>query len=357
MQILTLLLQNFTTLCLSIGLGIIIIVNNNFDKKTNISFAIFILIVIWLVAVNITDQCCSMLPKPHILRYISSSLGYVLRPASVAIMINILLRRNKTNFTLWIPIICFAIISFTSGFTHLMFWFNEANYFMRGPLSYITHIGSIAYMIMLLWLVIKKHKYITSGEIFAVVFSLFICVVATVLETIYSNYLFLITGAMAVSCTLYYVIIYAETYKVDQLTGLLNRRSLYLNAERMKENQFSVISVDLNCLKDINDLQGHSAGDNALKYLSDVLKVNGGKKYCTYRVGGDEFIILGKELKYEAINKFIDEVRKDLKKENLMASFGYALFKPGDNFDDVCKLSDERMYNDKKRYKHRTTLN
>lgn len=357
MQIPKMLLENFTTICLATGLGIIIITNKNFDKKTNMSFATFTLIILGLIAVGIADQLCALSSNPSILRYITSSLGYVLRPAAVAILANILLRRRKTSFALWIPIIFIAVIAFTSSFTHLMFWFDERNYFIRGPLAYISHIGSFIYIFILLILTFKKHRNITSGEIFAVLFSSFICIVATVLETILSNYSFLLTGAMAVSCVLYYTVLYAETFKVDQLTGLLNRRSLYLNVNRMKNKQFSVISVDLNCLKDINDSQGHSAGDNALKCLANILVANGENVYRPYRVGGDEFIILGKELKEEAIIRFLDDVRRDLSKENLMASFGYALFNSGDNFDNISNKADAQMYTDKKRYKNRASSN
>lgn len=168
MKISTMLLENFTTICLLIGLGIIIIINKNFDKKTNGSFAIFILITFILIAIGIIDRFCSLEPRPVALRYVSSSFGYVLRPAAVAILINILLRRGKTNFALWVPIIFIAIISFTSPFTHIMFWFNEQNFFIRGPLSFISHIGSLIYILIFLFLTFKKHKYITVGEIFAV---------------------------------------------------------------------------------------------------------------------------------------------------------------------------------------------
>lgn len=119
------------------------------------------------------------------------------------------------------------------------------------------------------------------------------------------------------------------------------------------EKQFIIISVDLNCLKEINDSQGHNAGDNALKRLADILVSNSGKNYCPYRIGGNEFIILGKDLEDEKITKFINTLREDLKKVNLMASFGYSLFKSGDNFDEVCQKADAQMYKDKKRYRHR----
>jgi diguanylate cyclase (GGDEF)-like protein len=354
MQITGMLLGNFPTICLSIGLGIIIITNKRFDKKTNTSFGIFVLIILGLVAASIADLVCSLDPVPSVLRYIASAAGYVLRPASIAILISILLRRKKTGYVLWIPIVLTAVIAFTSPFTHLMFWFSSENYFMRGPLGYISHIESFIYIFILVFLTIKKQKYIASSEVFTVLFSSFICIIAALLETKLSDYHFLITGAMAVSCALYYIVLYAETFNVDELTGLLNRKTLYLNVNSSKNKEYSIISADLNNLKDINDSKGHSAGDGALKYLADTLIANSGKNFCPYRTGGDEFIILGKELNIEETELFIKNVKTDLEKEGYMASFGYALYHTGDNFDAICIQADEKMYADKKRYKHRT---
>lgn len=170
-----------------------------------------------------------------ILRYITSAAGYTLCPAAVVVIIDILLRRRKSAVILWIPVVLIGIIAFTSYYTHL---------------------------IMLVILTVRMHRYITSGEIFTIVYIAAICVAATVLESRLSGYKFLLTGAMATSCALYYVILYIETYRRDPLTGLMNRKSFYLDAGRYRNRNIAVISIDLNGLKEINDTKGHSAGDN-----------------------------------------------------------------------------------------------
>lgn len=356
MQISKMLLDNFTTIALVVGLGIIIMANKNFDKRINSLFAVFVLIILMLVVSGMIDYLNSFEHGVRWVRYLAASFGYTLRPAAVVLLITILQRRRKTCLALWIPIGCIAVIAFTSWFTHLMFWFTERNVFMRGPLSFISHLCSLLYVVVLLALTLMRHRYLTSGEIFAVIFSLIVSVVATLLETILSDNLFLITGAMAVSCVLYYIILYAETFKVDQLTGLLNRRSLYQFVSSNKNRRLSVISLDLNSLKKINDSEGHRAGDDALKRLATVLVDKSGPDYCAYRVGGDEFIIIGKEIHEEEIKLFIDELRGGLKKEKLSASFGYAVLNSGDSFDEICNKADEQMYEDKRRYKARPAV-
>lgn len=354
-DIFELLLMNFTTVCLIIGLGIITTTNKSLDKRTNSSFKLFISIVLALVIADSVDFYLSMMTEPSNLRHIAAAVGYTLRPASLAILIDIMLRRKKTGTILWIPIVIVGVLAFTSNLTHVMFWFDEVNFFRRGPLGYLSHIISGLYLVLLVFLTLKMQRNISSAEIFILIYSAVICVIATVLESVLSDCKFLLTGAMASSCTLYYTVLYVESYQRDPLTGLMNRRSFYLHAKGMRNRSVAVISIDLNSLKEINDSFGHSAGDKALQDLGDTMLAKSGKKFLSYRVGGDEFMALGKGQTAESVNAYINSMRAALEANNLMASFGYAFYKPGDDFDNVCNQADAHMYDDKKRYKHRVS--
>ncbi len=290
------------------------------------------------------------------MRHITSSLGYTLRPASLAIILGILLRHKKSGIILWIPVILVGVISFTSYFTHLSFWFGPQNQFMRGPLCYLPHFVSCLYLLVLVILTIKMHRYISSGEVFSVLYINIICVVATILESILSGYKFLLTGAMIISCALYYVVLYIETFKRDPLTGLLNRRSFYVDARKMRNKTIAIISIDLNSLKEINDSNGHRAGDEALQIMGNAMLVKSGRRFSAYRVGGDEFMALGKDQTPTSVEAFVQEMRSVLQEKHLMASFGYSICSIGDNFDEICNQADAHMYHDKKRYKHRDCL-
>lgn len=353
-EIIGLLLSNFTTLCLSIGLFIIVLTNKTLEEKTNRCFAVYAILIFVSLAADITDYYLTGFTEPSFLRYITSSLNYTLRPAMVALFVGVLLRRKKSGIILWIPVILVSILSFTSYFTHLMFWFNNMNNFMRGPLGYASHIISGAYLLALIILTITMHRYITSGEIFVVMYISVICVFAATLESVMSKYKFLLTGAMMVSCALYYIVLYIETYKRDPLTGLMNRKCFYLDSQRIRGKSAALISIDLNGLKSINDSRGHSAGDKALQTLGSAMLVKSGKKFRVYRVGGDEFAAVGKGQTADAAAAYIDDMRSFLTENGIMAAFGCAMLSPGDSFDDICNYADSLMYEDKKKYKHRT---
>lgn len=153
----------------------------------------------------------------------------------------------------------------------------------------------------------------------------------------------------------------------DALTGLPNR--LVLNDRltqeiaraRRDESQFAVIFIDLDRFKNVNDSLGHSAGDELLAKVSQLLVDAVRETDLVVRLGGDEFVIVITGL-HSHINPMLlvssiaEKILKALKQTMLIgghqmsftASLGIAVF-PGDadNFQDLLKNADAAMYHAK----------
>jgi sensory box/ggdef family protein len=152
--------------------------------------------------------------------------------------------------------------------------------------------------------------------------------------------------------------IYEKIASIDSLTSLKNRYSFEndMNFLRKNPTKITIISVDLNNLKEINDNLGHSYGDLAIKTIGTFLKEN--IAYSdVYRVGGDEFIIITKQdFSYKDVDMLkkqnieIDTAEGKIK---LDYAIGYDVFDPSSmmDIDDVLKSSDKKMYENKKLYK------
>lgn len=106
-----------------------------------------------------------------------------------------------------------------------------------------------------------------------------------------------------------------EIAVIDQLTGLFNRRKLdeLLQAERDRyirySKVFSVILLDVDDFKKVNDTMGHAAGDDVLRDLSKILKENIRKVDALGRWGGEEFMIICPETDTQAAKMLAEKLR------------------------------------------------
>ncbi|WMJ80539.1 GGDEF domain-containing protein [Clostridium sp. MB40-C1] len=140
----------------------------------------------------------------------------------------------------------------------------------------------------------------------------------------------------------------------DPMTGVFNRKGMEkVYKVFFEENSpFCLVICDLDKMKEINDEYGHLEGDKYIvgtsKIILDIIK---GKGYVG-RIGGDEFVII---LEYEDIQQIQEiiftikqSVHEILHEKNTGISLGYSLFpNDGDTLEDLIKVADERMYNDK----------
>jgi diguanylate cyclase (GGDEF)-like protein len=147
----------------------------------------------------------------------------------------------------------------------------------------------------------------------------------------------------------------------DLLTGLANRRRVERQMEqRINDGRgFSLIYVDLNGFKKINDDWGHMAGDDLLKQFANELRNAFRPKDLVARWGGDEFVALvdGESSEAKSRSETIDKwVNGDYtlatsggsRKVKVSAATGHATWKPGETVVQVLQRADADMYKNKR---------
>ncbi|MDX1519861.1 MAG: GGDEF domain-containing protein, partial [Gammaproteobacteria bacterium] len=147
-----------------------------------------------------------------------------------------------------------------------------------------------------------------------------------------------------------------EKYKsqLDVLTGVYNRRGwnrfLKIEDERcLRYNSTaSIVILDLDGLKEVNDTQGHQAGDDLLKKTAACLgkAVRSCDVIC--RIGGDEFAVLVVESSEEETRQLVNRIREKLNASNISAAIGWSTSAPEVTLKDVMKVADLRMYEEKR---------
>lgn len=158
---------------------------------------------------------------------------------------------------------------------------------------------------------------------------------------------------------------------LDDLTGLYNRRGfLALAQQQVRLTQrtghgFTLVFVDLDDMKKINDTFGHKAGDEALRTVAEILKKSFRESDIIARLGGDEFTILALEDYESPASRAVtarlwenleDYKRQDARPFDLSLSVGVVHFDPESDgsLEELIAQADKAMYEDKqsKRRKH-----
>ena len=151
-----------------------------------------------------------------------------------------------------------------------------------------------------------------------------------------------------------------EVSITDQLTKLYNRRRienvLQANYQRAKEDNtlFSIILLDLDHFKQVNDNFGHQIGDEVLVSISKLLENNSRDSDICGRWGGEEFIIICPNITLKACIELAERIRKLTAEydfspvEKLTASFGVAVYEEGRDISDLISTADKSMYKAKK---------
>jgi diguanylate cyclase (GGDEF)-like protein len=162
-----------------------------------------------------------------------------------------------------------------------------------------------------------------------------------------------------------------EVYKLaalDELTGLYNRRS---GEQRLSEEisralrhsrPLTVLLIDIDGLKQINDQLGHPAGDLMLKCFSERLQRAIRGSDLAVRMGGDEFMVLLPECRADEVRHVlsrVDGIEFEYDGNQIACHFsrGWTDYKPGETSTELMKRADEALYANKRTGKrHREVM-
>jgi diguanylate cyclase (GGDEF)-like protein len=155
---------------------------------------------------------------------------------------------------------------------------------------------------------------------------------------------------------------------LDPLTGLYNRRcgEQRLSAEISRSQRYghplTVMMLDLNRLKHINDTFGHAAGDELIKCFAGRINKAIRGSDLAIRQGGDEFVLLLPECKPEEVRHVLGRLsgmKLQLGGQTIPVAFsvGWANYVPGESPEELLQRADDAMYVNKRAAKNQDELN
>lgn len=158
----------------------------------------------------------------------------------------------------------------------------------------------------------------------------------------------MVSDAICMIVSVYYFYCVMRTYKRDGLTGLLVRHNLNYEMEDLFQKTYDIVLIDVDNFKLINDKYGHDKGDEVLVTIVETVENHLLKGCRMYRFGGDEFVIISRNVPTEELRNALEEVNQELAAEDLRISFGIVRHEPGVDSAVSLTRADKAMYENKR---------
>lgn len=288
---------------------------------------------------------------------IANALGFSLSPM-IAFVLAIVFDDDLQHkvFFVSLPACINGVFSITSIWTGWIFRVSSDNRYSRGPLFFIY---IIVYLTGLLLLACSNHKqslrwHRTEHIFFNLLFLIIIAGTATqvFLPTLHSTW-----HCITITLVLYYLYQCELQFKYDIVTTLFNRNSFETDTESLVQVcRASIIMLDIDNFKCINDRFGHNVGDLALKNVATLIKSSFQEIGPCYRIGGDEFCVIAKTASsteiYRCIRLFLSSLNDARKTDSMIPSVSYGccycdVMHPL-KLTEAIECADRQMYD----YKH-----
>ncbi len=147
----------------------------------------------------------------------------------------------------------------------------------------------------------------------------------------------------------------------DKLTGLYNRKFIDVLLDKIQVSSLEtyLLLADLNGFKKINDTYGHQMGDQVLIDVAQIIQKHLQSDCYALRWGGEEFIIVCMNQTIDFVNDYVVRLKKDIEaihyesypQLNISIAVGISKHDPNKTIDITIQMADQRMYEDKTKYK------
>ncbi|HYE11158.1 MAG TPA: diguanylate cyclase [Patescibacteria group bacterium] len=145
----------------------------------------------------------------------------------------------------------------------------------------------------------------------------------------------------------------------DIMSGLYNRNMWeYLLSIGYRDLSYTfdtLVIVDIDNLKEVNDAEGHSSGDRCIRAVAESIKDSIREKDIAFRYGGDEFVIMLYDFKGADMNEFINRLRMKIIKRSdnsvVSISIGVSYFEKYEELGMAFQLADKNLYAEKEKKK------
>lgn len=343
--------RHFITVFLIILFGIRLGSQRSSRDKELRYFWVTLISCLLLVFQDMLETACSQNPDLRFWRTLLSILGYVLRStATVGLVLVACKPEYRNKWMWWIPCGINLLVCCTAFFTDIAFGFDADYAFYRGPLGYVSFAVPIFYLFVILFMTFRNYvdSRKRSDRLFLIICAL-LCLLSSLLDATRGGVR--LHEAIMISSIFFYIFLRSYDVRRDALTSVRSRQTLYDDcAGTMQKDFCAAASLDMNGLKELNNHDGYHAGDAALQKIGAYLRDVSGQNVRTYRIGGDEFVILFFNKDEEMVRSMLEKIRDDVAAMGYSIAYGYAMRDEKESPESMIRRADLKMFEQKAQY-------
>ncbi|MZQ97515.1 MAG: diguanylate cyclase [Acidaminobacter sp.] len=349
-------------------------VSTGMSTKTNLIFSRLTALVLILTLSEIISFAVDLRPGDMMptLNYLSNLMLFLLAPFAISLWAeyveHYLLRDvpdlKARRLIRAVPILVIFVLVLINPVSGYLFKILPGNVYERGPL-FVHQILLNAVIVAQAYMTLYRNRRSldTAKLISLAAFPLLPMVGVLIQLTFYGTTM--IWSNMTLALLLIFLNVQKSLLLVDSLTGIDNRRSVDNLIDSMSERRRDVLyggmMLDLDNLKEINDVYGHATGDLAIKRAAEIIKGSLRKGDFVARYAGDEFFVVIEVAESQALTRAVERIQKafyDYNRDSAEAweinvSIGYDTFRyeSAESVDQAMRRIDDLMYQEKKRRK------
>jgi diguanylate cyclase (GGDEF)-like protein len=269
---------------------------------------------------------------------------------------------DHKKLALLIPLAVNTILVLLTPLYNLAFYIDQHNVYHRGPLFFIPVIISYFYLLCGFILVYKNNDRISRIEFLPLLLFGVLPAVGGFIQAVFYGFL-LIWSSITFSLIILYLYLQQQMIHIDYLTGAWTRERFYNylvdRIDQKKPRNFSIVFIDLDNFKKVNDAYGHAEGDRVLIDFVYLIKKTLKDEDFITRYGGDEFVLFLNMDSEQEVEELMGRASEALDAYNrhvedgyeLAFSYGYELY----NFDEPMTADEYIMHVDKLMYQKKNS--
>jgi diguanylate cyclase (GGDEF)-like protein len=284
-----------------------------------------------------------------------------------AVFIDYFAYKNPVRSKKIIVILCvFLALNLASVLLNLRFgyyfYISSGNYYTPGKLYMLRLLLSYSAMVLIVVDVALSPKSFRHSQAYLIILFILITGIGAALDIVLKQ------GSLTWPCFaaailyLYFFIIQSDS-KIDSLTGIGNRYSFNEFIDKLShqntKTDYSIVMIDMDRFKEINDTLGHLEGDNALRDMAAIIKGCIRHSDFAARYGGDEFVLATQA--GNDIQRLMDRIQQAINVQNdkrvrpyqIYMSYGYDVYttNSGQSIQEFLTVIDAKMYKQKEERK------